>query len=142
MRMHLLFVLALSYILAGCVYSRGEIRLDAPVGTSTAPSTTQRGVVVIHSVKDERIFESNPTEPNIPSVGFGELSKATSDELDRTVGRKRNGFGRALADVQLQDGQTVAGVVRENLAVALQQAGYQVKDEKSAGDSPIIIDVC
>lgn len=141
MRMHVLFVLLFSLIFSGCAYNRSEIKLGAPIATSTAPSATKKGVVVIRSVKDERIFEQSPSEPNIPSIGFAEVSKATPDELARTVGRKRNGFGRALADIQLQGGQTAASVVRENLTVALQQAGYQVKDEKGAGVSPIIIDV-
>jgi hypothetical protein len=35
----------------------------------------------------------------------------------------------------------VEGVIREHLAAALAQAGYQVKGEDAAGASPLVIDV-
>jgi hypothetical protein len=137
MNKNILLVLLLGSVLTGCAFNRAEIKLALP----TATETTQGRVVVIRSVKDERVFEQAPKEPNIPSVGFGKLSVTSRSELLRTVGRKRNGFGEALANVQLIGEQTVETVVRENLAAALRQAGYQVKEVGSVADAPLIIDV-
>jgi hypothetical protein len=96
---------------------------------------------VIRSVKDERTFEQAPEDPSTPSLGFGGADQASTELKSRAIGRKRNGFGKALGDVLLQTGQTVEGVVRENLAAALEHAGYHVKGEDAAGPSPLIIDV-
>ncbi len=77
----------------------------------------------------------------MPSLGSGGAAHASADIKSRAVGRKRNGFGKALGDVLLENGQTVEGVIRENLTAALQQAGYQVRSENSAGTSPLVVDV-
>lgn len=98
-------------------------------------------VVVIRSVRDERVFEEAPRDPSMPSLGSGGAAHASADIKSRAIGRKRNGFGKALGDVLLESGQTVEGVIRENLAAALQQAGYQVRSENFAGASPLVIDV-
>jgi hypothetical protein len=37
----------------------------------------------------------------------------------RAIGRKRNTYGKALGDMVLEGGQTVEGVVREYLVIAL-----------------------
>lgn len=134
-----LAVLLACAVLAGCATSRSEVRLKSPP-TTVAPSGSAK-VVVIRSVTDERVFEEAPSEPSTPSLGFGGANKNGDTVKARAIGRKRNGFGKALGDVLLENGQTVTGVVRENLAAALQQAGYQVKDAAQADASAIVMDV-
>jgi hypothetical protein len=92
-------------------------------------------------VKDERIFEQAPKEASTPSLGFEGADKATAETKTRAIGRKRGGYGKAMGDVLLQSGQTVESVIRENLSAALVQAGYQVKNENTAGQSPLVIEV-
>jgi uncharacterized lipoprotein YajG len=128
-------------ILGGCATSRSEVKLTVPDATPSAAVTKPRAVV-IRSVRDERRFEDKSADPSVPSLGFGGAAQATEAVKARAIGRKRNGFGQALGDVLLQDGQTVTGVVRDNLASAFRQAGYRVaSDAASAGASPLLVDV-
>jgi hypothetical protein len=133
--------LAVLVLLAGCATSRSEIRVSSPAAGATAPASASGLVAVVRTVKDDRVFEESPKEANIPSLGSGGAAQASSDVKARAVGRKRNGFGMAMGDVLLESGQTVEGVVRDNLGVALQQAGYQVKSEAEAGPSALVVDV-
>lgn len=113
-------------VLAGCATSRSEIRIPEP-GAAAAGQPATGKTVVIRSVKDERVFEQAPSDASIPSLGFGGADQAQADIKSRAVGRKRNTYGKALGDILLQNGQTVESVMRENVAAALQQSGYQVK---------------
>ena len=128
--------------LAGCATSRSEIKLQGPVvspsGTAAAGSAR---VVVVKSGTDERVFEQAPSDPSMPSLGFGGSDNATAQVKSQAIGRKRNGFGKALGDVLLQQGQTVQDVVRENLVAALLQSGYRVKSLADAGTDPVVLDV-
>lgn len=133
-------LLLASAILGGCATSRSEVKLTAP-GAAQAAVTQQRAVV-IRSVHDARQFSDKPSDPSMPSLGSGGASNATEAVKARAIARKRNGFGQALGDILLQDGQTVTGVVRDNLAAAFRQAGYRVvPDVASAGPSPLVVDV-
>lgn len=125
---------------AGCATSRSEIKLNSPVMPSSTAVSSGR-TAVIRSIKDERIFEQAPRDPSTPSLGFGGADQSPAELKARAIGRKRNTYGKALGDVLLQSGQTVEGVLRENLTAALAQAGYQVKSQDVAGPSPLVIDV-
>jgi len=122
-KISLVFVFA---VLTGCATSRSEIRIPEP-GVAIAAQPATGKTVVIRSVEDERVFEQAPSDPSIPSLGFGGADQAQADIKSRAIGRKRNAYGKALGDILLQNGQTVESVVRENLTAALLQAGYQVK---------------
>jgi hypothetical protein len=135
-----LVILCFCVMLAGCATSRSEIKLQSPVIAAPAATSAQR-VVVIEKITDERVFAEAPNDPSMPSLGFGGAGKATDDVKARAIGRKRNTYGMALGDVLLQPGQTVEGVVRENLIAAFQQAGYQVKSGGDGGLSPLVVDV-
>jgi hypothetical protein len=128
-------------LLAGCATSRSEVRLESPSATSAPPAASVTKTVVIRTIKDERVFEESPRDPSIPSLGFEGASKATDDVKSRAVARKRGGFGKAMGDVLLEDGQSVVGLVRENLTAAFKDAGYQVADAPVAGASPLLVDV-
>lgn len=97
--------LALCVILAGCATSRSEIKLVAPAASTVQAATGQ--VVVIRSVKDERVFEQEPRNPSTPSLGLDGANKASVELKLRAIGRKRNGYGKALGDVVLEGNQTV-----------------------------------
>ena len=134
-------VLASCFLVAGCATSRSEIKLSSPVAVPSSAAASSGKTVVIRSVKDERAFEAAPRDPSTPSLGFEGADQASADVKSRAIGRKRNGYGKAMGDILLQGDQTVAGVVRENLGAALEQAGYEVRSESAAGQSPLVIDV-
>lgn len=139
---YLLFcLLGVTALTAGCAYTRSEVKLGGYDTAGANYTVTKPKVVLIRSVTDERIFEESPSQPNVPSLGHEGSSQATADTKARAISRKRNGFGRALGDVLLKDGQTVPGIVRDNLVAALRQAGYRTTTNAAeAGASPIIID--
>jgi hypothetical protein len=119
--------------LIGCATTRSELNIAGPAAAK-APAAKTGKTIVIRSVTDERVFEQAPKQPNIPSLGFEGADKATAEVKARAIGRKRGGFGKAMGDVLLENGQTVAGVVRQHLTSALEQAGYQVIND--AGKAP------
>lgn len=128
-------------LLNGCATSRSEIKLSSPISTPSVAVASNGKTAVIRFVKDERVFEQAPKDASTPSLGFEGADQATAETKMRAIGRKRNGYGKALGDILLQSGQTVESVIRENLSAALVQAGYQVKNENTAGQSPLVIDV-
>lgn len=134
-------LIAAVLLLEGCATSRSEIRLGGPPAAAARAPDANAPTVLIRTVKDERVFEQAPDEPSTPSLGFEGAANATADAKARAIGRKRNTFGKALGDVLLQEGQTVAGVVRENLAAAFVDAGFKLRDEKSAEPPALTVDV-
>ena len=114
-------------LFTGCATKRGEVALQVPtVKAETAPSNGQQ--IYINSVVDKRVFEVKPPEPNIPSL---DPSEAQSDTIKaRAVGRKRNGYGMALGDILLNEGQSVNSVVKNALTEAFVGKGYQVIENK------------
>ena len=134
-------LLCVSAVLGGCATTRSEIKLSTPAATPAPQATTGGRTVVIRSVTDERVFEQAPSVPSTPSLGFEGAQKASADVKARAVARKRGGFGQAMGDVLLENGQTVVALVRENLSTAFQQAGYRVADESAAGSAPVVVDV-
>ena len=133
-------LLAASAILGGCATSRSELQL-APPTAKAAPANPNARAVVIRSIADDRVFAQAPPEPSPPSLGFEGADAAAADVKVRAIGRKRNTFGKALGDVLLQPGQTVTGLVRDNLAVAFQDAGYRVVTDPATAPGALTVDV-
>lgn len=122
----LLFAISALFF-SGCAAKRGEVALAVPTANAEAvPSNAQQ--IYINSVTDKRIFEFKPSEPNIPSLDPSEPQ--TDDIKARAVGRKRNGYGRAMGDIVLNANQTVNSVIKDSLKEALKSKGYQVIESK------------
>lgn len=128
-------------ILAGCATSRSEVKLSVPAANTTQAAASNGYVVVIRSVKDERVFEQEPSNPGTPSLGFEGASKAAAELKLRAIARKRNTFGKALGDVMLEGNQTVESVVRANLTASFEQAGYRVITGGTDDPSVLVVDV-
>jgi hypothetical protein len=137
--MTLLAALLVCAGLIGCATTRSELNIAGPA-PAKAPAAKTGKTIVIRSVTDERVFEQAPKQPNIPSLGFEGSDKATAEVKARAIGRKRGGFGKALGDVLLENGQTVTGLVRQHLTSALEQAGYQVVNDaaKAPAGTPAV----
>lgn len=131
-----------SAILAGCATSRSEVKLTSPSMAALSKAAPNGRTVVIRAINDDRVFEQAPDQPSTPSLGSGGVAQASDSVKARAIARKRNTYGQALGDVLLQDGQTVIGVVRENLTSGFEQAGYRVASAgPAAGPTPITLDV-
>jgi uncharacterized lipoprotein YajG len=125
----LMLVLAAVTLQAGCVVGRRTI--DIPVtAVAPAPSVT-RGAVYVGTVTDDRKFENKPADPSIPSVD-GDVTKISAAQKDQMIGRQRNGFGHAMGDIGLPNGDSVTKKVRLLVAQSLRQDGYRVVDDPQA----------
>lgn len=107
-------------ILAGCAVGRTTVDVSAPQGTN--PTTGK--YVRIDSVQDKRTFSVKPPSADMASLDPNEDSSDASKA--RAIGRKRNGYGKALGDVVLPQGKTASGLVESALATGFQDAGYIV----------------
>lgn len=114
-------VVAAMALLGGCAASRSVVLPDA----GTAIENPAQGLAVrIDKVEDARRFEAAPNTPDIPSLPGNDL--LNSSLTSRAIGRKRGGFGLALGDVLLPEGQTVSQLVRDAVAQGFRRAGYRV----------------
>ncbi|AFT84667.1 hypothetical protein [Paraburkholderia phenoliruptrix] len=107
-------------ILAGCAVGRTTVDVSAPQGTNP----TAGKYVRIDSVQDKRTFSVKPPSADMASLDPNEDSSDASKA--RAIGRKRNGYGKALGDVVLPQGKTASGLVESALATGFQDAGYIV----------------
>ncbi|MEE8059041.1 MAG: YajG family lipoprotein [Pseudomonadales bacterium] len=128
--------LLVTLVLAGCVTGTRNIQLTPPEYSSGKSAS---GLIYIASIEDKRIFEQKPKNPSTPSVK-GNLSSASKEKLSTLVGRQRNGWGAAMGDVALPEGQTVQEKVRELLTKGLESRGYEVINDNNAPNK-ITVDI-
>jgi len=129
------------FAMVGCGVTRSEVKLSMPAASAPSEASSADRPASIRSVVDERAFEEHVTNQSTPSLGSGGAARASSDVKSRAVGRKGT-VDHPLGDVLLEPGQTVAIVVGQNVAAALQKAGYRVTSNvEDAGPSPLILDV-
>src|SRR5262245_46373258 len=88
-----LALLGLWATLASCAWNRTEITLPPPMYATPMSSSAHRPLAIIRTVVDDRIFQDAPSDPKIPSLGFGGAGKAPASIKARAVVRKRNGLG-------------------------------------------------
>jgi uncharacterized lipoprotein YajG len=132
-----LLLMTTIFMLTGCVSSRG-LQISVPQETIVKPNGMQ---VYIRSIEDNREFQVRPSSPDIPSFG----SKKDIGNLAikcRTIGRQRNGYGKAMRNIFLDENQKVEAVVYEAVKSSLYSLGYVVTDskEQAKGDA-IVMDI-
>lgn len=125
-------------MMSGCATSRGRISLKkTPIQKIMASNNKS---VYIDSVSDKRVFELKPSQPNIPSLKNGGIHN--SKIKSHAIARKRNGFGKAMGDILLKDGQTVDSVIKSNTEEALLEKGYKIiHDKNNITKQTIILDI-
>jgi len=133
-----LFLILSVAAITGCATNRGILDVATEVGENP-----ESGVAVkFHRVSDNREFFMAPPEANMPSLKGGEIgNKAITS---RAIARKRNSFGQALGDILLPEGDTVAGLVEEQLTDSFRDSGYRVVVEGDADFTdaiPLDIDI-
>lgn len=129
-RLRALFLLPALLLLGACATSRSYVQLAVPLSGAQAPTSGK--VAIIESITDQRAFEENPRDPSIPSLKKGASYALDAEGRLQAIARKRNGYGKAIGDIQLTPPQSVATIVRELVTDGLQQRGYRVV---SAGES-------
>lgn len=134
-------IILMCMFVVGCATNRSALTLKSSTVTSANAVAKTGQTAVIRLVKDNRVFEQAPKDPSIPSLGFEGATNATAELKAKAVGRKRNGFGKAMGDITLQNGKTVEGVIKERLTLALEQAGYDVKQAGDVAQPNLVVDV-
>ena len=112
---------------SGCASNRGYMHLDVPKANKPENAINQ---VYIRSITDARVFEEKPATADIPSLGFGGLKKADAASVkSHAIARKRNGYGKAMGDILLEEQQTVPNLVYDMLKTSLYLLGYDVTND-------------
>ncbi len=130
---------ALLLLLTACATNRSYVSLEVPVGAVAGQGDK---IAVIGEVNDRREFQENPDDPSIPSLKKGAEYALDTEGRKSAIARKRNGYGKAIGDIQLQPPQTVVSITRQLVADGLQQRGYRVlADGEAAPDGALRVDV-
>lgn len=121
----------------GCI-SRGGLKISVPEESMAKSNGMQ---IYIRSIQDNREFQVRPKSPNIPS--FGLKSDIGNPAVKcRVVGRQRNGYGKAMRNVFLDENQKIEEVVYAAIKNSLYSLGYEVTNSKaSAKTDAIILDI-
>lgn len=122
----LFFLLIIAFVLSGCATSRSIVDIRVSPGSNPVNAKAVKTV----RITDSRKFEVSPKTQSVPSLNEEEIrdSKITS----RAVGRKRNGYGKAMGDFMLPEQRTVQDLVKEAMTKALREKGYSVVEQGSA----------
>jgi uncharacterized lipoprotein YajG len=118
-------------LLAACATTRGTMTLALPADAGSQAASGNK-VAVIETVQDERVFETAPRDPSIPSLKKGADYALDAEGRKAAIARKRNGYGKAMGDIVLEGGQTVETITRDLVQRGLQQQGYRVVDAAGA----------
>jgi hypothetical protein len=108
----------------GCVTGRRSFGVDVPPA-QTYTQNAGKGSIGVGQVSDARGFENRPDSPSTPSVN-GDVNQLSAAEKNTFIGRQRNGFGHAMGDITLPEGQTVQGKIAELLREGMKRRGYDV----------------
>ncbi len=121
----ILWSFAAAIILTGCATSRSVLDVQLPTGQASPANGKQ---VYINSVTDKRAFQIKPPTPDIPSL---DPSEGQNDSIkSRAVGRKRNGYGKAMGDMLVKEGDTVQSLTYKSIREAFIEKGYNVVSNK------------
>jgi len=131
-------LIIIMFILTGCATNRGYLNITVPQETISQQNGMQ---VYIRSIQDNREFQIKPSSPDIPSYG-SKKDQAEQTMKNRTIARKRNGYGKAMGNIFLDENQSVQTVVYEAVKNSLYGLGYEVTDSKdSAKKDAILMDI-
>lgn len=130
--------LPLLLLLGGCATNRSYISLAVPdAGTRVAGDK----VAVIDTVADQREFQADPDDPSTPSLKKGAEYALDAAGRKSAIARKRNGYGHAIGDIQLQPPQTVETITRQLVTAGLEERGYRVVDAPAAAADALRVKV-
>lgn len=132
-----LLMLVCAVALTGCASATGTTKLNIDARHAySAPSGTvdNAPTVFLRNVIDGRVFSEGTGSPADPTPDI-----KSAAQRDITIGRKRNGFGKALGSIELQGGKTVTGIMRSVIEDALADSGYKVLHDEASIDKNSLI---
>lgn len=112
--------------LGACAVGRSVVDINAP---SSSPNPQTGTSIRLVDVVDNREFQVKPRSADIPSLSDAKIGDRSITE--RAYARKRGGFGKALGDVLLPEGETVANQIKQAITTGFRRAGYRVFDANS-----------
>jgi uncharacterized lipoprotein YajG len=115
----------------GCVVGRRTVELPVPTRGASVPTA---GTVYLAGVTDDRDFQNKPSDPSIPSID-GDVTTLSAAAKDQMIGRQRNGFGKAMGDIALPNGDSVTKRVGLLVEQSLIRKGYAVSTDANSGSS-------
>ncbi len=114
--------------LSGCALGHSVVSVE-PASVTANPAQGQ--AVRIGKVSDDRQFTAEPPQADMASLQDEDMNNP--DIRARAIARKRGGFGKALGDVLLPPGQSVAALLRDATAEGFRRSGYRVLTETEEG---------
>jgi len=105
---------------------RRTVTLNPPTSNH---AVTKKAVIYINTVTDKRTFYNKPSNPSMPSADT-DVASLTTKERNILIGRQRNGWGKAMGDVGLEN-QSVTAIVAQLLDEGFRSQGYQTTQTKS-----------
>jgi len=117
----LAFIVTAMAMLGGCAATRSVVSPEMGIATQ---NPAQGVAVRIDHVDDMRHFSSSPREADMPSLSESDVHDVAL--TSRAIARKRNGYGMALGDVLLPEGQTVSKLIANAVSQGFRRAGYRV----------------
>jgi hypothetical protein len=122
--------------LAGCATGRDVISPKVEAAVNPAQGVPVR----IVKVEDTRSFQVKPGTPSTPSL----MDDNLNDEAirSRAIARKRNGYGMALGDILVPEGETVSKLTETVIARAFRESGFRVvsaNDADYANATPVTV---
>ncbi|EIF07269.1 hypothetical protein UNSWCD_245 [Campylobacter concisus UNSWCD] len=128
---NLLLVVFAAFALCGCAPKGIFVSLPDEQAPSNVSKKTK---IYVESVKDVRAFENNPKQASTPSLYKHNVNEVSAKEKQKYIGRTRNGYGKGLWNVILENNQNVSSVLRAHIEEAFKENGYQIVKDKSQID--------
>ena len=132
---NLLLVVFAAFALCGCAPKGIFVSLPDEQAPSSISKKTK---IYIESVKDVRAFENDPKQASIPSLYKHNVNEVSAKEKQKYIGRTRNGYGKGLWNVILENKQRTTSVVRARIEDAFRSNGYQVIKNENEIDKDTI----
>lgn len=127
--LNLMLILPILALLSGCVVGRRTVDLTVP---NPAMTSLNKGEVYIAGIEDHRIFQNKPPLPSIPSID-GDVGQMSTSEQSLMIGRQRNGYGMAMGDIALPEGESVEVKMRKLIESGLSSKGYTISGQPDSG---------
>ena len=132
---NLLLAIFAAFMLCGCAPKGIFVSLPDEQAPSSISKKTK---IYIESVKDVRAFENDPKQASIPSLYKHNVNEVSAKEKQKYIGRTRNGYGKGLWNVILENKQRTTSVVRARIEDAFRSNGYQVIKNENEIDKDTI----
>ena len=129
-----LAALCSSLFLTGCVVGRRTVDLPVTQLGGTAPS---KGSIYVGEIADARHFENKPKDASTPSID-GDVNAVGKEQLGTMIGRQRNTYGKAMGDIALPAGDSVAKRARALVEEGLRRHGYAIATDAATPNTATV----